>query len=369
MTKKIFLYSSIIIVFFAACKKETVEQENSNYSINGTTVVVNENSHLIEKIKVTTVDMKPFVREVITAGTVQAIPTQIAYIAPPFAGRVTKSYIKLGQQVSINTPLFEIASADFTNAQKEFYQAQSERDLAINDMKRKEDLFKNGVASQKELEEANNALKIAEKEYENAVAAIKIFQTDPNKMVLGQPLIIRSPISGKVIESNLVTGQYIKDEAEDIAVVADLSQVWVVAQVKEKDIRFIHKGDDLHIHMPAFPDNPSIEGKVFHVSQAVDEETRSIKVLAACDNSKDLFKLGMYTTVHFWDKPEDYIMIPEKALLQDEDDSFVLRKTATNTYIKTPVKVEVIKDGVAVIAKGLNKGDEIIGEGGYYLKF
>lgn len=369
MTKKIYLCASLIIILFAACKKHITEQENSTYRISGDTVYINNNSLLVDKILISEVSEEPFVREVITAGTVQAIPTQFAYIAPPFSGRVTKSHIKLGQKVSKNTPLFEIISADFTTAQKEFYQAQSERDLAINDMKRKQDLIKNGVASQKELEEASNALKIAEKEYENASAAIKIFQTDPENMVLGQPLVIRSPIAGDVIETNLVTGQYVKDETEYIAVVADLSQVWVVAQVKEKDIRYIHEGDDLHIHMPAFPESPSIKGKVFHVDESVDEDTRSIKVLVVCDNKDRLFKIGMYTTVHFWDKPSDCIIIPEKALLQDEKSSYIFNQIGPDTYLKTAVEVEVIKDGRAVITKGLKKGDKIISEGGYYIKY
>ena len=368
MTKRILVYGSLLALLFTACKQHSSEQENNAYRISGDTVHIYNESPLPGKISTSVVEEETFSKEVSTAGTVQAIPTQFAYIAPPFSGRVTKTYIKLGQHVQQNTPLFEIISADFTAAQKEFYQAQSERDLARNDLKRKQDLLKNGVASQKELEEASNALIIAEKEYENAYAAIKIFQANPENMVLGQPLIIRSPISGKVIENNLVSGQYIKDDAESAAIVADLSKVWVVAQVKEKDIRFIHEGADLDIYIPAFPDNEPIKGKVYRIDESVDEETRSVKVLVICDNKDNQFKLGMYTTIHFWGKPAECIIIPEKALLQDEKDSYVYIQTAPNTYLKTPVEVEVVKDGKAVITKGLKKGETIISEGGYYLK-
>lgn len=368
MTKKILFCGSLLAIIFTSCKHSTTEQENSTYKVSGDTVYLKENSSLFNKISISTVREELFTKEVITAGTVQAIPTQFAYIAPPFSGRVTKSYIKLGQKVNVNTPLFEIVSADFTTAQKEFFQAQSERDLARNDMKRKQDLIKNGVASQKEMEEAINTLKRAEKEYENTYSAIKIFQTNPENMILGQPLIIRSPIAGNVIEDNLVTGQYIKDEAESVAIVADLTRVWVVAQVKEKDIHFIHEGDNMDVHIPAFPENTPIKGTVFYINEAVDEETRSIKILAVCDNKDDFFKLGMYTTVHFSDKPANCIVIPEKALLQDDKNSYVFVQIAANKFIKTPVDVEMLKDGKAIITKGLKKGDVIISEGGYYLK-
>ena len=135
----------------------------------------------------------------ITSGVVRPIPTRYACIASPFAGRVTKSYIQIGQQVNRGTPLFEISSPDFTTAQKEYFQALSSRELAKKDLKRKEDLIKNGVSSQKELEEAQNALLIADKEFENASAALEVYQIEhPENMILGQPLVVRSPILGEL---------------------------------------------------------------------------------------------------------------------------------------------------------------------------
>lgn len=367
--KKRYLFWNVLMaaILITSCNQHSNEQTTAAYTINGDTVSINDSSILRSKLKITAVEELPFAKEVITAGTIQPIPTQFAYIAPPFSGRVTKSYIKLGQKVSVNTPLFEIISPDFTTAQKEFFKSQSERDLARKDMKRKEDLIKNGVGSQKELEEAANTLRIAEKEYENAYAAIKLFQANPESMVLGQPLVVRSPITGNVIENNLVTGQFLNSDTEHVAIVADLSKVWITAQVKEKDIRFIHVGDEMDIHISALPEK-SILGKVFHIDEAIDEETRSIKVLSVCDNEEGLLKLGMYATVHFLDKPYNAISIPEKALLQNENTSYVFVQSSPDTFIKTPVEVEVTRDGRAIIGDGLKNGYVIISEGGYYLK-
>lgn len=362
---QIILLSSIIC--FTACKQKDIENETNDYRIKGDTVYVN-NEFLSSKIKLSDVEIEPYSKEIITAGTVQPIPTQFAYIAPPFSGRIIKSYIKLGQKVTKNTPLFEINSPDFTAVQKEFYQAQSARELAQKELKRKESLIQNGVGSQKELEEALSALQIAEKEYENAYSALLVYQVNPKNMTLGQSLIVRSPVSGNVIKSNIVAGQYIKDDSEPIATIADLSQVWVTAQVKEKDIRFINEGDSIEMYMSAYP-GEVINGKVFHIEEAVDEATRSIKVLSVCENKGEHLKIGMYTTVHFLDKCSDFIHIPETSLLQDEKDTYVYVQSATDTYIRTPVEVEATKMGKAVIAKdGLKADSKIISEGGYYLK-
>lgn len=351
----------------SACGHKHTEDEDRVFSIKGDTVQVIDTSILAGKIKLSGLEVLPYSKEITTAGTVEPIPTQFAYIAPPFSGRVVKSYVKLGQKVPVNAPLFEISSPDFTAAQKEYYQATSSKELAQKDLERKKDLLRNGVGSQKELEEAQSVLQIAEKEYENAYAALKVYQVNPSNMVLGQPLIIRSPISGDVIQNNIVTGQYISSESDPIATVADLSQVWVAAQVKEKDLRFVHEGDDISIEIAALP-GQVITGKVFHVDEAVDEETRSIKVLSICDNKKELLKLGLFTSVSFQDKPEDFIYVSEKALLQGEKDTYVFKQIGPNTFLRTPVEVEALKDGKAIISKGLQAGDIIVNEGGYYFK-
>lgn len=368
MIRKTFnLLLGVFVFFFAGCKNNNVEDNNSSFIVKGDSVYVQNNDVVLSQIKLSVVELVPYSKEVITAGTVQPVPIQFAYIAPPFAGRVVKSYIKVGQQVKENAPLFDIVSPDFTNAQKEFFQAKSEKELAQKELKRKEDLLKNGVASQKEMEEAQSILQIAQKEYENAYSALKVYHINAENMTLGQALTIRSPIAGDVIENNIVTGQYIKDDSAPIATVADLSNVWISAQVKEKDIRFIHKDDDMDIHIAAYPEK-SLQGKVFHVEEAVDEDTRAIKVLSSVDNKDGLLKIGMYTTVHFTDKPVDFIQIPETALLQGEKNSYVFVRKAPDLFIKVPVEVEVSKNGMAIISKGLSNKDIIISEGGYYLK-
>lgn len=349
------------------CKSNIDKEETNSYQSKGDTVHIASET-LIEKLKIAEAQSLPYSKEIVTAGTVKAIPTQFAYIAPPFPGRVMKSCIKLGQQVVKGTPLFEISSPDFTAAQKEFFQARSSRELAQKDYRRKEDLVRNGVSSRKELEEAENILLVAEKEYENVVAALKVYQVDdPGNMILGQPHIVRAPISGSVIENNIVTGQYVKDDSEPIAVVADLSKLWITAQVKEKDIRFIKEGNELDIEVSALP-GTRIKGTVFHIKEEVDEDTRSIRVLSICDNKDGMLKLGMYTTVHFFSEPADMIHISDKALLQGEKHSYVYVQSSAYTYMRRPVEVEVSQNGLAVISNGLAMGDKIICEGGYYLK-
>ena len=369
MNKKTWLKMALgcSTVLLAACGGKSKPQESYEYRIQGDTVQV-LNEHWSQNLRLMTVKQVPFSKEIITAGTIRPIPTQYANIAPPFAGRVLRSFVHMGQEVEKGTPLFEIVCPDFTDAQKEYFQALSTRKLALKDLQRKKDLSLNGVSSQKELEEAENALLIAEKDFENAQAALEVYQvSDLDNMKLGQPLVVHAPISGLLIEDNIVCGQYLKDDADPIAVVADLSKVWIAAQVKEKDIRYINEGDNLNIEIAAYPGS-FIPGTVFHVEEELDEDTRSIQVLSVCENTDESLKLGMYATVHFHSTPTEMPEVPETAILQGTDENYVFVEVKPNTFVKRVVKIEHAQKGKAIIAEGLKEGDKIIGEGGYYLK-
>ena len=198
------------------------------------------------------------------------------------------------------------------------------------------------------------------------VAALKVFQINPDEMALGQPLIVRSPIAGEVVKDRIVIGQYMKEDAEPVAVIADLSKVWVVAHVKEKDLSLIQALDEVEIRLVAMPDKP-ISGKIYHISEMLDPDTRSVEVLIECDNSTRLMKPEMYGTVKLSDREADVIRIPTSAILQEEENMYVLVELGNNDYRKQKIETGHTEDGKTVVLSGLNVGDEIVVTGAFYL--
>lgn len=91
------------VLFFTACGDKQESEQKSGYRIQGDTVYI-ANPLLLEKIKVSVSELKPYSKKVITSGVVRPIPPRYAYVAPPFAGRVTKSYVRIGQSVRQGTP-------------------------------------------------------------------------------------------------------------------------------------------------------------------------------------------------------------------------------------------------------------------------
>lgn len=350
----------------AACHPLKKEEAAATIHPQGDTIILPAGSPLQQKLSIQEVRSAPYSRQLSTAGTVRAIPTQYAEIAPPFQGRVTRSFLYLGMKTQPGTPLFEISSPDFIAAQKVFFQEKTQLQQAERTWKRQQDLLANGVGTQKNLEEAQTAYEVEKKEYENAAMAIRIFKANPDQLSLGQPLVVRAPLAGEVIDNKVVTGQFIKDDAAGVATVADLSAVWIAGQVKEKDIRFIRTGNECNIDVMALP-GVLLKGKVYHINAVVDEDTRSVSVLIAVPNPGYALKPGMYVTVHFTDQPVSALQIPATALLQANDAPYVFVAVAAGRFVKRTVTINGNNNNNVVVTAGLQPREKIVSEGGFYL--
>ena len=202
-------------------------------------------------------------------------------------------------------------------------------------------------------------------DYENTLAALKVFQIDPSELVLGQPLIVRSPINGEVVTNNIVLGQYLKEDAEPVAIIADLNKVWVAANVKEKDIPLIQSLDKVEVSLVSMPDR-IFTGSIYHINEMLDEDTRAVEVLIECDNHEREMKPAMYGSVKLTDTAVDAVLVPTAAILQQEDASYVLVALGENRYQKRNITTACTDGDRTVIASGLQPGEKIMTEGAFY---
>ena len=349
-----------------SCHKQNTEEEKPEYIVRGNTIILTDNSNIKNHLKAEPVNKEWLSPDLSTVGIVRAIPTGYAEIIPPFAGRITQSFVKLGQKVNIGSPLFAISSPEYFNAQKDYFEAQQEYSLSNLNLKRQKDLLQHGVGIQRVVEEAKTDYETKKSALENATAALKVFNINPSTLKLGQPLVVSSPIKGEIITSNIVIGQYIKEEAEPIATIAEINKVWIAGQIKEKDLGFINKLREVTIQADAFP-TKNITGKIFHVNEMVDEDTRSVEVLVECDNSDKILKPGMYVNVHFKNEPEETLTVPTKAIYQVNDDQFVFVQIDKNKFVKKKVQTKDISKDKTEIKNGINAGENVVIEGGIYL--
>jgi len=357
-----------VLLLLQACNSQSHESPNQSPTISavGDTVTVSENTSLLSKLKFVTTTNAQHALKLNAAATVKIIPSSYVEIPVPFAGRIVKSHVKLGQKVAINTPLFSISSSDYFEAQRAYLDAKQAFMLANNMLKRQKDLIAHGVGSKKELEEAETNFATSNAALGNATAALKIFDSTPTHSVLGEPLLVRSPIQGEILSSSIVLGQYTKEDAPALLRIAELSKVWVSAYIKEKDLPAIDQLARVEVSVDALPAK-KIPGKIVHINQFVDEASRNIEVLIACENTDRALKPGMYVNAEFERQTTPTLFIPAKAVFQFNDKSFVWVKTSSNTFVKRFVTTGVTEGDAIQILTGLVRQEQIVAEGAFYL--
>ncbi|MFA5324663.1 MAG: efflux RND transporter periplasmic adaptor subunit [Bacteroidales bacterium] len=348
-----------------SCGSNNQSVQDKNVIISGDTISINSTSPIAQKLKILKVDTTLYSTSFSTSGIVCSVPSAYAEVASPFAGRIMKSYVSLGQQVHKGTPLFEISSPDFFEKSKLYFQAKQQMSLAEKTLQRERDLYDNKISAAKNVEEAEVSYQNALKEYENSVAALKAYNINPSTLVIGQLLTIVSPINGEVVKNTLVIGQYIKEDADSQVIVADLSLVWIIANVKERDLRLLNNISSVSIELVAF-DEP-VTGKVIHISELLDSESRSVEVIIACNNKERKLKPNMYGTVHISKAPTSVIIVPDSAILQQNENKYVLVKISNNRFCKVLVETAEADVNNSVVLSGIKRGDEIISEGAFYL--
>ncbi|WP_394847156.1 efflux RND transporter periplasmic adaptor subunit [Pendulispora brunnea] len=349
-------------VLFAACKRgeqatpegtapvPTVEHHNGK-------VFVPEGSPLRQRIEVKPAEMKSIERHIVAPSTVEAEPTRLAKIAPPLAGRIVKLFVHFGDSVKAGAPLFTIDSPDLVAAQSDYLKAKSAFAQAERDVARQKDLVDHGIGAQKELEQAQTDRETAKSELERTTTRLHLLGVGPGNV--GGPMTVRSPIAGRVIDLSTAPGQFQNDPASILMIVADLSNVWVTANIQEKDIRRVHQGDDAVATFTAYP-GESFPGKVAFVGDLLDAETRTIKVRIGFDNPDSRLKPAMFATVSFHGKAVPELVVPVASVVIASDKSHVFFETGPWEFERRPVTVGDQVGDQFIVVKGIEAGQRIV---------
>lgn len=340
---------------------------NSALLISSDTLILPEESMIRSKLNLRRAESREYILEITTTGVVNPLPGHLAEISSPFEGRIIRSLVSLGQKVNQGTPLFEVSSSDYLESMKLYMEASHKKEIAEKNYHRKRELLDSGIGSGREYEEALLEYELSRKELEKAGSILNIFNIDPEKASLIDPLIVRSPIRGEVVSANIIVGQYLRSDSDPVITVADLDKVWIVARVREKELDAIASGDYVEVFTENNQGRP-VTGSVGYIGKIMNEETRSVDVYIEVDNSGQHLRSGMFVTVRFHHNLPEAIIIPGKAVLQDNDKSFLYVQHGDNLFVKQEVTLISIPDHRVIVSSGLEPGSIIVSEGGIYLR-
>lgn len=349
--KKQFFLGAVLCLLLSACGKQ--EQAQSTPDIK-------------QHLQLMEVAESPFETTYITVGTVRAEAGKLADVGLPMDGRIGECFVRLGQMVKAGTPLFSVHSPEFADQCKAYFQAESNCELRQRDYSRKQTLKESGIVSERELDEAANEWELARRELRQWEHTMLALGLDIKSLKETGAMNIIAPIAGEVVRLELTTGQYVRADETAPVTIADLSTVWVAARLKEYYIDRVHQDDAVDVMLHTNGDL-RVSGRVVYIGQLLDEETRSVEVLVACQNPDKKMKPGMFAHVHFTSPEQAAIQVPASAIMQGDNAAFVYVLQSDSTFARREVSVETGKEGMVHVISGLAVGETIVAEGGIFI--
>jgi len=174
-----------------------------------------------------------------------------------------------------------------------------------------------------------------------------------------------APIQGVVLAKNVYEGQRIEPGTE-LFTVADLSRVWVEAQIYERELASVAVGTPATVSLPS-PEVPGPGGKVRFVYPTVEPQTRTVKVRLEFPNPNGQLKPGMYATVELYPTPQEGVLVPDAAVLDTGTRKLVFVEQAPGFFVPREVELAASRDGTSLITRGLSSGERVAAKGTFLL--
>jgi len=216
-------------------------------------------------------------------------------------------------------------------------------------------MYNDNLASQRELLEAQGKLKQAESSLEKVQINLSLYGSAGN----GGTFIIKSPINGFVVERDITAGMQIAAESEPLFTVADISRVWVIANVYAGDLISVKKGMPVDIRTSSYP-GEIFSGKIDVMSQVFDPEEHVLKARIVMSNSDLRLKPEMAVDITLRNSCLTQLAtVPTKALVFDNNRYFVVKQTG-DCFENTEVKLKSQTGDISYIESGLSEGDKVV---------
>src|SRR5690606_16546184 len=221
-------------------------------------------------------------------GSIEANPDKVINFVSLVNGIISNTYFSLGDVVSKGQVLAEMQSTELASLQSELNTLKSQIEIAKVDLEAKEQLFKDGISSNKELVESKNELRILESELKKVESNLSLFSASSSKNVFQ----IKAPVSGIITSKNINSGANITSEGEPLFSISDLNNVWAMANIYSTDIAHIKQGMAVELKTLSYP-NEIFYGKIDVISQVLDENSKVLKARIELQNQDLKLKPGM----------------------------------------------------------------------------
>jgi len=305
-------------------------------------------------------------------GKVEANADRIAHVSPRISGKIVAVRVSLGDSVATGQALATLDSVELGEALNRYHQSRTKLALAQSSMDRIKGLVEKKIAARKDILQAETDYKMAQTELhtdEERLSLYGVSASDIKGEKHKRPLLpVKSPISGIITEKHAIVGE-LSDPSKSLYTVADLSNVWVMVDIHEKDLAKVHKGQAATVMVSAFPEL-KLRGRITYIADLVDEATRTVKARIEVANPGRKLKPEMFATVELAlaaDAPL-VLAIPEDALQDLDGKKVVFVAENEAEFGARQVQAGRTAGGMIEIVSGLKEGERYAVKGAFILK-
>lgn len=336
------------LLLHACSARPEAEEEKTGYILPDS---------LLKTIEIDTVGSSKVMNYLTLTGKVDFNEDEVIRIYPTISGQVSDIKVMLGDYVKKGQALAMLRSADMAGFSNDLAQAKSNVEIAKKSLDAANDMYKSGLASQRDQ-------LTAQETYNQAVAALQKAQRvlNLNGGSLNGDYVVRSPIDGFIVEKQINNNMMIRtDNAASLFTISNLKTIWVIANVYESNIANIKTGDSVQVTTLSYP-GKIFYGKVDKIMNVLDPTNKVMKLRIVLPNPGYLLKPEMFASVIIRNtENKKMISIPSKALIFDHSQYYVLIYKSPSDITIRPVQVMNTVGDRSFISDGLTEGEKLIG--------
>jgi len=309
-------------------------------------------------------------------GSIEFNQNMQVQVFAPYSGRIVDTFFDVGDTVAKGQTLFTIDSPDLLEAESGLLAAAGVLELQNRTLTRVKQLLKTGGGAQRDVDQATSDQQTAEGNYKAARDAVRIFgKTDEEvdrilaDRKVDSILIVPSSISGRVVARNAAPGLYVQPgNVPAPYTLADLSTMWMVANVIETDVPAYRLGQPVFVSVPAYPDEV-FSGHVTTLGLNIDPNTHRQLVRSVIDDPDHKLRAGMLASFSIeTGNPQMSVAVPSEAIVREGDGTMTLWVTTDHRrFERRTVKVGLEQDGWRQIVEGLKPGELVASTGAIFL--
>lgn len=306
--------------------------------------------------------------------TIQSNENELAEVTTLIRGRVVKVHVDMGADVRKDTLLAMLHSKELGAAEGAYLKAAARLHEAELAYERARDLHEHKAVSLAELQRREAEMKTARaeaRETRNSLELLGVSRQELDRLgrehTIKADVPLRAPFDGRVIMRNITRGEVVETQ-QKLFTVADLSDVWVVGNVPEKDVQHIRKDQKADVIVSAYP-HAIFPGTITYVSDVLDPATRTMRLRVTVPNPDRLLKPEMFATVRVYPVPDqDALTVPLEAVQSGPTGKLVFVRRGTNEFEVRTVKVGHEQGETVTVLDGVSDGEQVVTKGSFVLK-